>query len=143
MGFLTSVRREHKQARPVVLIVEDQSDVRLAYRLLLEANGFIVLEASQARAAMAVMQAHRVNAVLVDLYLPGGRDGLALIQAIKMRPKPHPVLIAMSGSPHLAYRASLAAADAIGADASLSKPIAGRTLSETIRTLLQVHPEAE
>ena len=117
-----------------VLIVDDQPDVRLAFAFMLDALGCKVAEGADGREALQHLAKNRVDVVLTDLYMPR-MDGVALIEAIRKRPLPHPKIIAMSGSENLAYRASLQAAAMVGADALLTKPIARAKLLNTIRDL--------
>ena len=128
-------RRSPPPPRPVVLVVEDNSDVRLSYRFLLETSEFRVLEAADGAQALERMSKEHVDAVLTDIYMPN-LDGIGLIDAIRKRSGPQPAIIAMSGEPHLAYRSSLQAARYLGADTSLVKPITREELVRTIRSLI-------
>lgn len=123
-------------ARPVVLIVDDVPDVRLGYRMLLEADNCEVLEASDAPTALAFLERRKVDVLLADLYMPGRMDGVDLIQRLTTAPPPRPAIIAMSGAPHLAYHSSLNAARYVGADATLIKPVSRIELIETVRSLM-------
>lgn len=122
--------------RPVVLIVDDVPDVRLGYRMLLEADDFEVIEASDAQTALAFLGQRKVDVVLADLYMPGKMDGVDLVQHITRLPAPRPPVIAMSGAPHLAYHSSLNAARYVGADATLIKPVSRADLVRTVQQLL-------
>lgn len=123
-------------SRPSVLIVDDVDDIRASYRYVLEAYDFQVAEASDAETALRSLTRETPDVVLTDLYMPGALDGIGLIEVIKKMPGPRPAVIAMSGSPHLAYRSSLQAARYVGADATLTKPISGDYLVGTIRRLI-------
>jgi CheY-like chemotaxis protein len=122
--------------RPLVLLVDDVFDVRAAYRFMLEAYEFRVVEAQDADEALRVLGRQQVDVILTDLYMPGRLDGVGLIEAVRKRPGRRTAIIAMSGTPHLAYRSSLQAARYVGADAALTKPIAGDQLVTTIRRLI-------
>lgn len=121
----------------VILVVDDIADVRVSNRLLLEAHGYRVLEAPNAHAAIGIIDSERVDLILADLYMPGSMDGVDLIQHVARTPPPRPAIIAMSGSPHLAYRSSLNAARSVGADAALVKPVDPDILLKTIESLLR------
>jgi two-component system nitrogen regulation response regulator NtrX len=120
----------------VVLIVDDVPDIRLAYRLLLEAADFTVLEAWNGTDALGCLANNRVDVVLTDLYMPGQIDGVGLVEIIRKRMATQPAIIAMSGSPNLAYRSSLQAARIVGADVALTKPLQPEILVRTIRSLI-------
>lgn len=125
--------------RPVplsVLIVDDIPDIRVGYRMLLEADGCQVLEAGDVPTAMAALARTKVDVVLTDIYLPGKLDGMDLVEYVLHQPAPRPAVIAMSGAPHLAYRSSLAAAQYIGADAILTKPVERADLRRVINSVV-------
>lgn len=64
-------------ARPRVLIVEDDSDLRLVYRVALVFAGFDVLEAADGLDALQQIDRHPLDAVILDLGLPA-IDGRAV-----------------------------------------------------------------
>ena len=97
---------------------------------------FRVLEAWNAQAALEWLKTRKVDAVITDLYMRGDLDGVGLIRGIRKNPKPHPAIIAMSGSPNLAYRSSLRTARYVGADATLTKPVLIEELVRILRELL-------
>jgi CheY-like chemotaxis protein len=71
-----------------VLLVEDEHDVRVALRNLLEDDGFEVLTASDGQAALVLLDgSERVPDVLVvDLMLPV-LDGWSLVAALQRNPR--------------------------------------------------------
>ena len=68
----------------VVLLVEDEEAVRMLARALLERNGYTVIEASDAEAAMRLADEHdgRIDLLLTDVVMPG-RSGPELFAALK------------------------------------------------------------
>jgi CheY-like chemotaxis protein len=66
MSATVEVRRE----RPLVLIVEDQSDLRQLYAEHLTQSGFDVLEAGNGADAIHATTANLPDVVLMDLSLP-------------------------------------------------------------------------
>ena len=68
--------------RPPVCIVDDDEDIRLALRLLLEDAGYTVSEAADGRAALELLRASAARAVvLLDMVMPGG-SGLDVLRAV-------------------------------------------------------------
>ncbi len=124
-----------ESARPVVLVADDDADIRLTYRMLLELEGFRVLLAPNAQDALDAIGREKVDVVLTDLFMPGRLDGVDLVHTL-CQETPRPVVIAMTGAPDGARNASLHAAAQVGADATLTKPVLPQTLLGTIRTLL-------
>ena len=67
-----------------VLIAEDDTRVRSALRVFLNAHPRIevVTEADRAAQALALAREHGPDVALVDVYLPSKDDGLALLRAL-------------------------------------------------------------
>jgi CheY-like chemotaxis protein len=65
----------------IVLVVEDDADVRLELQELLTDEGYRVLVASNGREALSVLEQVRPNLVLLDLMMPlvNGWDVMAAI----------------------------------------------------------------
>ncbi|HEX5394418.1 MAG TPA: PAS-domain containing protein [Rhodocyclaceae bacterium] len=84
-------------ARPLVLLVEDDPEVRKVVRLQLTGLGYPVLEAANGDEALTIVQNVEDIAVIVsDVVMPGQVDGRALAQAVQeLRPRIFMVL--MSG----------------------------------------------
>ena len=58
------------RAKPLILLVEDQSDLRRLYAEHLELSGFEVIEAGNGADALAHTAEHSPDVVLMDLGLP-------------------------------------------------------------------------
>lgn len=58
------------RAKPLILLVEDQSDLRRLYAQQLVRSGFDVIEAANGEDALAHTAAHAPDVVLMDLSLP-------------------------------------------------------------------------
>lgn len=81
----------------VVMVVEDDPRVREAAMQRLEELGYVVTEASNAQAALDLLEAEeQVDLVFSDIALPGGVTGIDLVQKIK-REWPHVALLLTSG----------------------------------------------
>ena len=59
-----------ERLRPLVLLVEDQSELRQMYVQELELSGFDVIQAENGAQAVTNTAAHRPDVVLMDLSLP-------------------------------------------------------------------------
>ena len=80
-----------------VLVVDDDPDVRAALRMLLQAVGHRVDEASEARSALALVVERTPEVVFVDINLPG-MNGYELARRIREQLGPAtPRLIALTG----------------------------------------------
>ena len=63
-------RNGHERDRPLILIVEDQHELRRLYAEQLVMSGFTVIEAENGADAIAHTAAHAPDVVLMDLSLP-------------------------------------------------------------------------
>ena len=77
--------RQEQDERPVVLVVEDDADVRGLAAALLEEVPLRVVEADNAEEAVAYLRAHagKVAMVFTDVRLPGRLDGVDVAQVAR------------------------------------------------------------
>lgn len=118
-----------------VLLVDDSAELREAFRLLLEDDGFVVMTAEDADSAFALVAHNRPDVVVTDIML-GGPQGLDLISRIRsdLAP-PVPPIIAWSG-----FRDFGPEALKRGAVAFLVKPVDLEDLSCAIEAGLEHRP---
>lgn len=69
-------------ARPKILVVDDEPQIRRFLRLGLEGHGYVVLEAATADAALRAAVAAQPELIVLDLGLPD-RDGLEVLGALR------------------------------------------------------------
>jgi PAS domain S-box-containing protein len=80
--------------RQIVLVVEDNADVRHVAVSLLKELGYRTIEAETASAALDVLAAGKnVRLVFSDVVLPGQIDGLALAQTVRTKYPNIPVVL--------------------------------------------------
>jgi len=105
-----------------VLIVLADDEARTFVRRRLDVFGYDVVEAAGAAKALALIEAHRFDLALVDLQMPGERDGgLELVRRMRAvrGPGDLPILaIAAEGAGE-----DVVAALALGADDCLTRPL--------------------
>jgi CheY-like chemotaxis protein len=83
------------QTRITVIVVEDETLVRLDIVMSLENEGFIVLEASNADEAIDLLDTHpEIRLMFTDIDMPGSMDGLKLAQAVRNRWPPVKIIVA-------------------------------------------------
>jgi DNA-binding NtrC family response regulator len=106
-----------------VLVVDDDSSIRLLCRVNLELDGFHVLEAATLDAARAALP--EADAVLLDVHV-GDDDGIAFVQEVRAA-RPGAGIALLTGSAEL---------DAThGADAVIGKPFTIDQLRETVERI--------
>ena len=126
-------RRVNDRTRPLVLIVEDQSDLRQLYAQELTISGFDVIEAANGLDAITHSSAHCPDVILMDLSLPI-LDGWEATRRLKNDSRtahiPVVALTAHDGSGEL-QRATRA-----GCDWFVPKPCPPNDLIEEVRRVL-------
>jgi two-component system, chemotaxis family, chemotaxis protein CheY len=66
-----------------ILIIDDEDDIRLAVKALLESKGYGVVEANGGKKGLALLKKGGIDLVLCDFFMPGmnGRQVLEVIRA--------------------------------------------------------------
>ena len=123
-------------AMHLVLVVEDDPDIRNVLRTLLEAQRYRVVEAESGVRAVIEARSHRPDLVIVDLGLPD-RDGQSVVREIRSF-SPVPVLVL---SARTMESDKVAALDA-GADDYVAKPFSAPELLARVRAALRRHVRA-
>jgi DNA-binding NtrC family response regulator len=68
-------------AAPVILVVDDEREIRCLACETLEEHGFHVMSARDAKSALAILRAIVPDVLFTDVIMPGGLDGLQLAKA--------------------------------------------------------------
>lgn len=127
--------RDGDRVRPLVLIVEDQSELRQLYAQQLVISGFDVIEAENGADAVAHTASHAPDVILMDLSLPI-IDGWEATRRLKADHRtahiPVVALTAHDGSGEL-QRATRA-----GCDWFVPKPCPPDALISEVRRVLQM-----
>ena len=100
-----------------VLVVDDDEHFRALSRAILEPAGFQVIESSSIEQCLLQLRSHAIDALILDMVLPG-RDGIEAVAELK-RLFPAIPIVAVSGAELGDLYLSVSAH--LGADASLEK----------------------
>jgi len=122
--------------RPLVLVVEDDREVRAFARAALESAGFSVLEASDGEEGLRLALSRKPDAVLTDALLPR-LDGRKLCARLKENPATSAIKVAVMTGVYKASRYAQEARSQFGADAYLLKPLDPKRLQEVLLSLLR------
>jgi DNA-binding response OmpR family regulator len=120
-------------ANKKILIIEDDSDLRLGYHVRLKANNYDTFFAADALASMAEARKHRPDLIILDLGLPAG-DGFIVMERLKtnINLAPIPIIVVSARDQRENRDRALKA----GAKAYLQKPVNDDELLAVIRQLL-------
>ncbi len=117
--------------KPLVLIVEDDLQIRRFLRATLTAEGYIYQEALTANDGIAQAGARRPDLIVLDLGLPD-RDGLDVIQSVRKWSQLPIIVLSARGQ----EKDKIAALDS-GADDYIAKPFGVGELLARIRAALR------
>lgn len=118
-------------ARPIILVIEDEPQMRRFLRAALDAEGFAIEEAASAREGLAMAANRRPDAMILDLGLPD-LDGVEVIRRVREQ-SAVPVIVL---SARAQEQDKVAALDA-GADDYVTKPFGVGELVARLRVALR------
>ena len=113
-----------------LLIVEDDSTIRYGLKYYLEQEGFNVLEASNVKETLLLLD-EDITLALLDINLPDG-DGFSLFHKIKEK-KDIPIIFLTADDLELSVVRGLD----MGADDYITKPFKARELISRINNILR------
>jgi two-component system nitrogen regulation response regulator NtrX len=119
---------------PRILIVDDEANIRRMVGALLQAEGYETADAASGPAGLAAVDRAAPDAVLLDLMMPPGPDGLATLAELKQRAPDVPVVM-MSGKATLA---DAVRATKLGAFQFLEKPLTPEGVLVALRGALEL-----
>jgi two-component system nitrogen regulation response regulator NtrX len=114
-----------------ILVVDDEAEIRRSVRMILEYEGYDVLEASSGPEGVALAERESPDLIFLDVKMPG-MDGLEALQRLKASNDAIPVVI-ISG--HGTVSTAVEATKA-GAFDFIEKPLASERVLVTIRNAL-------
>jgi two-component system CheB/CheR fusion protein len=116
-----------------ILLVEDSTDILLLLQMELEWLDYSVEVASDALTALELARKNRPDVIVSDLHMPGVDGHEFIRRARKTRELARVPAIALTG---YSLDAQVKHALAEGFDAYLTKPVDGKTVSDTIARLI-------
>jgi CheY-like chemotaxis protein len=117
-----------------VLVVDDNADMRLSTKLLLESEGYVVEVAANGAEALRIQRERPAHILITDLFMPEV-DGLETVQSFRAAHPEMPVIVVSGGGSLGKQQADhLSVARELGA-VTLRKPVEPRDLIEAIRNV--------
>lgn len=90
-----------QDGKPVILYVDDDQDFLDGTRFLLEANGYVMVEALSAEAGLKAYKKHTPDLVLVDLMMEEVDAGTGLVKDLRALGSNVPVIMISSAGDNL------------------------------------------
>ena len=120
---------------PIILLADDEANLRTLVRTTLEGSDFTILEASDGVAALEVSRTQRPDLLLLDWMMPG-LTGVEVARALREDPATAelPIILLTARG----QRQDLELGQALGVHAYLVKPFSPLELLRAVETAL--HP---
>ena len=124
-----------------ILIIDDEPQIRSMLTLMLEREGYEVVEASDGVAGIKIYRQSPVDLIITDLIMPN-KDGIGMIIDLK-KEFPDVKIIAMSGGGLNKPDGYLKGGKKLGAACTLTKPIDREEMLRAVRETLRNSPSTE
>lgn len=127
-----------------ILIVDDDPDFTFICRMILESEGYEVIEASNGSDALRSMRQNKPDLVLLDVMMTTTLEGVDVSRAMEVDPELTGVPVVMISSIATSeYASDFPDEERVPISAWLSKPVQPTVLLKTVRRLLGQVPEEE
>ena len=117
-------------AKEMILVVDDEADIRELIQFNLEREGYTVMSAATGEEALSMTQHHKPELIILDLMLPG-IDGIEVCKALSSYEIPILMVTAKSEDSDIILGLEM------GADDYITKPFSPRVLIARIRAVLR------
>ena len=124
----------------MILLVDGSLELRDALKASLKSAGFVVDDADDGVAALALLERRPFDLLITDLWLPQ-MDGLALMKHLRAINPKMPVMVLTGETTKRPVRYSVALATAWGADVVVQKPFDNDDLVDEVNRLLAQYAE--
>ncbi len=121
-------------AKPTILVVDDEEDIRELVELNLRREGYHVVMCETGEEALKQVDMNAPDAMILDLMLPG-IDGLEVCRRLKGNPKTAQIAVVMLTAK--GEEADIVTGLELGADDYVTKPFSGKVLVARMRRLLR------
>jgi two-component system alkaline phosphatase synthesis response regulator PhoP len=121
-------------SKPLIVVVEDETDIQDIIAYNLKREGYDVLTASRGDQGLSLIQAKNPDLVILDIMLPG-IDGLTICQQLRAETKTKalPIIILSAKEEESDVVIGLG----LGADDYISKPFSPRELLARVKAVLR------
>lgn len=121
--------------RGTVLVVDDEADIRLLLRRVLESRGHHVIEADRGLEALRMVKAHMPDLLILDAMLPEVH-GFEIARRIKGSKRYGHIPIVMVSAVYKGMRVAADVKDSYGVDAYVEKPFRMQQIVEAVEQAL-------
>jgi CheY-like chemotaxis protein len=122
-----------QDGKHVILCIDDDEDVLLYLRTVLEANDYLVVTADSAEEGLKVYKKNQPDLIILDLMMEQVDAGTNLVKELKLLGNTVPVYLASSVGDNLNVTTDAAE---LGLDGVLQKPVNDQQLLMLLKTKL-------
>lgn len=126
-----------RDGKHVILCVDDDPDILTALRIVLEARGYVVVEAATAAEALEVWEREQPDLVIIDLMMEEIDSGMTLARTLKARGSTAPMFFLSSAGDYMHGAVDLGE---VGASGVFQKPLQPDVLLRLIEHRLKAVP---
>ena len=129
---------------PKILIIDDEEDIRIVLKQVLERAGFDVTVAADGKEGLSKLERQGADLVITDVIMPG-IDGVTTVRKIREKYLNTKIIVISGGGnvaplkyepKAIATNAYLASASEAGADRTMTKPFDHKQLLDAIEELM-------
>ena len=118
-----------------ILVIDDEPQIRSMLRLMLERDGYEVVEATDGMEGINAYRRKPADLIITDLIMPN-KDGIGMIIELQ-KEFPDVKIIAMSGGGLNKPEGYLKGAKKLGAACTLTKPIDREKMLRAVKNLIK------
>ncbi len=123
-----------KDGKYVILYVDDDQDHLDAVRMILEAEGYIMVEAHSAEEGLKAYKAYQPDLILLDLMMEEVDSGTSMIKELRLLGNRAPIFLMSSAGDQLYQTTNYTE---LGLDGIFQKPVDPKTFLRTIAAKLR------
>jgi len=123
-----------EDGKHVILYIDDDRDYRDAVRVILESNGYKMVEAGTAEEGLAVYKDAAPDLIIVDLMMEEIDAGTSFVKELQAQGNRAPIYMLSSVGDNLSMSADY---HALGLSGVFQKPIDSDTLISVLKSKLQ------
>ncbi|MFO7974291.1 MAG: hydrogenase maturation protease [Candidatus Hydrogenedentota bacterium] len=133
-SLIGACKETSMDSKKTILTIDDDPDIRATLRIVLEAEGFSVGEASNGEEGWKAIERVKPDAILIDLMMESVDSGSAVAQKLKESGYQGPVYMLSSAGDTVRYNLD---ARELGLAGIFQKPIDPKTLVATLKAKLK------
>ena len=122
-----------QDGKHVILVIDDDPDIRYALKVVLEGNGYVFCEAATAEEGLKAYKANSPDLIIVDLMMEEVDAGTSFVKELKALNNEAPIYMLSSVGDNLNMNTNFAE---LGLSGVFQKPLDNNTLLSILKSKL-------